>query len=141
MHKSNRIRVSANFILCQIACVVMSLVSIIFIWAKFSGKDVKDVSEFYLFMIISLVALAYSFTLPTIYFDADCVYIKKFNRTEIAIPLSKIAAIKSKSFSYYRGFTSYWIEYLDAQQIIKLRFRIKDSSVGFNKFINTVKLA
>jgi hypothetical protein len=138
MKNYRRIRLSLNLTLIKVFCFI-AIASCVLLLIKSDAFNTQDQNEFKFLLILTALIALYSFIMPITFYDESNLYIKKFAKKEIIIPLMDIISITERKFSTYGGISTYRIEYLDAsRQIDTIRFRAKDSSRALTNFIDIV---
>ena len=111
MEFSNKTKISASFTFTKLLCLGASGLSLV---KYLEAKKIDDLytEAWLLGVIFSLIAFAYFYTRPKVYFDNSNFYFKRINENEILIPLKNIHSIFRNPFRSGNGTYFYEIEYL-----------------------------
>src|ERR1017187_6146154 len=109
---TTKTRISSNLIMMKIVCGVSVFTFLkLLVENRNTDLDFKTITEYKIYLIVSIVFLLYFFTRPIISHDDVNLYIKKVNKKEMAIPLKRIQSIFVVTIGG-RGTSNNSIEYL-----------------------------
>ena len=138
MEVSDKIKMSAGFTVTKLICIVGCVLSISQYLEE--RKIYGLYTELWLLSsIFSLIMFVYFFTRPKVYFDSSSLYFKRFNKSEIRVPLKNIHSIFNNLFFRGRGIRFYEIEYLDEKNEIEKNKFQSDSLSVMQDFKNLVR--
>jgi hypothetical protein len=134
----NKTRLNYSFIRMKIVAGMMVIVILILICERSSAQE-SIVEQIAVAGILVAVLLFDTFR-PKVFFNSQSLFIKRMLQREKVIPLGSISIVKPATFSYYRGFQSYIIEYSDQNGLpAKVKFRTTPECEKLYRFFQVIK--
>lgn len=138
-------KLSSDFIFTKLAClfgVGLTFQMIVSQNVSDPNFDLKTNLEYKLYFVVLSVLTIYFFTRPKIRFDEINLYIKKFTKEEMAIPLKNVKTIFYNPLGFRRGGYTYSIEYkFNSNEDTKIKFYLQYNFLDkLKEFIRLVKI-
>ena len=140
-----RIKLSPDFIFTKLACVFGVGFTLKLILSQNESDpnfDLKTNLEYKLYFVVLSALTMYFFTRPKIYFDEINLYVKKFTKEEITIPLKNLKTIFNNPLAFRRGGYTYSITYkFISNEDVTIKFYLQHNFLDKIKdFISLVKI-
>src|SRR4051812_11943789 len=101
MANTHRRKLSSDLIVTKIICFLGFVLSVFMIIRNAQDDTVIGFKseQWKIFLVVFIATLGYFLTRPKIYYDEINLYVKRINKTEIAIPLKDVKSFFKNPFS------------------------------------------
>jgi hypothetical protein len=142
MANTHRRKLSSDLIVTKIICFLGFVLSVFMIIRNSQDDTVIGFKseQWKIFLVVFIATLGYFLTRPKIYYDEINLYVKRINKTEIAIPLKDVKSFFKNPFSVSKGTATFTIEFCDSSpEQDKIKFIAQYASKSIKDFKTTIK--
>ncbi|GAB2816530.1 hypothetical protein [Ferruginibacter profundus] len=141
MESAEKVKISAELIFTKILTVAGILLLFLLV-QDYKRISTEKLTEYILLIIILSALLVYFFTRAAVFFDSGNLYIKKYHRQEIVVPLKNIKSVKEDFFTSLatRGINFYVVKYITLSgRSEKIKFQVAYDAENIAAFIAQTK--